>query len=81
MGLLMTLLRYIPYYFVPSMTFLHMRTCQGIVLRVINHVLYVKKTLHVNIETWKEDSISSALEISRGHHPYHRPRKAFNKKK
>ena len=46
------------------MTFRHMVTYQIIVLRVFKHVQYAKKTLLLNIETWKEDNISSASNVS-----------------
>ena len=39
---------FMPCYFAPSMTFRHMVTYQVIVLRVIKHVQYAKKTLLLN---------------------------------
>ena len=46
--LLMKLSSFMPCYFAPSMTFRHMVTYQVIVLRVIKHVQYAKKTLLLN---------------------------------
>ena len=46
--LLMKLSSFMPCYFAPSMTFQHMVTYQVIVLRVIKHVQYAKKTLLLN---------------------------------
>jgi len=47
-NLLMKLSRCIPCYFAPSMTFLPMVTYQGILLKVIKHVQYLKKTPLLN---------------------------------
>jgi len=47
-NLLMKLSTCMSCYFAPSMTFRHMVTYQGIVLRVIKHVQYAKKTPLLN---------------------------------
>ncbi|RDY04983.1 hypothetical protein CR513_11235, partial [Mucuna pruriens] len=45
--------RYVSCYFAPSMTFQHIDTCVGIVLRDIKHALFVNKT-HAIINWYME---------------------------